>query len=344
MPSGHRVFGGPFRLGICKFRYSVKIASSRLYWTPRASPFRRLTRASMASSLPGVWVRVFFPVPLAFLGRGVLLSSSRMTKSGMASRLRFLALGLSALLERGSSSDGSPGVCFPRAFSRCCEPELGALLGGWETRLGGARFRRLVIESSWSPKESMGPVDFFWHFSSSLHASASSFPLASSFQNNPAACLANWCGFLPESGVVFAVLGGGTLDLVGVFEEPGTFWHAGTAMTRSTKDTGQLAEQLGGPRRDSPSNNPRREPHRLGTIWLGRRTWLVAMLSISCRKEQDTCRMVLKKAPACSWGICSLPRSTSWVWMFRRASLVCRQATARTRARRRVALGKTRVR
>ena len=56
-----------------------------------------------------------------------------------------------------------------------------------------------MIESSWSPKESTGPVDFFWCFSSSLRASASSFPLASSFQNNPVACLADWCGFLPES-------------------------------------------------------------------------------------------------------------------------------------------------
>ena len=168
-------------------------------------------------------------------------------------------------------------------------------------------------------KRAQAPVDFFRSFSSSLRASTSSFPLASSFQNNPAACLANWCGFLPESGVVFATPGGGRLDLVGVCEEPGTFWHAGMAVTHSTKDAGQLAEQLGGPRRDSPSNNPRREPHSLGTIWLRRRTWFLAMLSISCQKEQVTCRMVLKKAPACSWGICSLPRSTSWVWMFCRA-------------------------
>ena len=146
---------------------------------------------------------------MAFPGRGVLSSSSRMTKSGVGSCLRFLAFGLSALSERGSSSDGSPGVCFPWAFSRCCELELGALLGGWETRLGGAHFRRLVIESSWSPKESMGPVDFFRHFSSSLCASVSSFPLASSFQNNPAACLANWCGFFPESGVVLCRSGRG---------------------------------------------------------------------------------------------------------------------------------------
>ena len=298
----------------------------------------------MASSSPGVWVRVFFPVPLAFPGRGVLSSSSRMTKSGVGSCLRFLAFGSSALSERGSSSDGSRGVCFPRNFSRCCEPELGALLGGWETRLGGTHFRRLVIESSWSPKESTSPVDFFRRFSSSLCASASSFPLASSFQNNLVACLADWCGFLPESGVVFAAPGGGRLDLVGVCEEPSIFWHAGTAVTRSTKDAGQLAEQLGGPRRDSPSNNPRQEPHRLGTIWLGRKTWFMAMLSISCWKEQDTCRMVLKKAPAYSWGICSLPRSTSWVWMFRRASSVCHRATARTGARKWVALGKTGVR
>ena len=167
-------------------------------------------------------------------------------------------------------------------------------------------------------------------------------PLASSFQNSPAACLAEWCGFFLDSGVVFATPGGGRLDLVGVFEELGTFWHVGMAVTHSTKDAGQLAEQLGGPRRDNPSNNPQWEPHRLGTIWLGSRTWLVAMLSISCWKEQDTCRMVLKKAPACSWGICSLPRSTSWVWMFRRASSVCRRATARTGGKKLGCLGKDR--
>ena len=159
----------------------------------------------------------------------------------------------------------------------------------------------------------MGPVDIFRHFSSSLRASASSVPLASSFQNSLVACLAELCGFFLDSGVVFATPGGEKLDLVGVCEEPGTFLQAGTAVTRSTKDTGQLTEQLGGPRRDNPSNYPLQKPHRLGTIWLWRKTWFVAMLSISCRKEQDNCRMVLKKAPACSWGICSLPRSTSWV-------------------------------
>ena len=160
-----------------------------------------------------------------------------------------------------------------------------------------------MIESSWSPKESVGPVDFFRRFSSSFPASASSFPLASSFQNNPAACLADWCGFFPESGVVFEAPEEGRLDFVGVWDEPGTFWHAGTAVTRSTKVTGQLAEQLGGPRRDSPSNNPLQDPYRFGTIWLGRKTWFVAMLSISCRKEQVTCRMVFNRTPACSSGI-----------------------------------------
>ena len=69
----------------------------------------------------------------------------------------------------------------------------------------------------------MGPVDFFQCFSSSLRASASSVPLASSFQNSPVACLAKLCGFFPDSGVVFATPGGGRLDLVGVCEEPGTF-------------------------------------------------------------------------------------------------------------------------
>ena len=222
----------------------------------RASPFRCWTSASMASSSPGFWLWVFFPAPLVFLGRGVLSSSSRMTNSGVWSHLRFLAFGLSALSGRGSSSDGSVGGCFPRTFSQCFEPELEALLEGCETRLAGACFRRLVIESSWSPKESTGPVDFFRCFSSSLHTSAYSFPLASSPQNNQAACLANWCDFFPESGVVFAALERGWLDFVGVLDETGMFWQVGTAVTHSTKDACQLTKQLGGPRRDSPSNNP----------------------------------------------------------------------------------------
>ena len=137
---------------------------------------------------------------------------------------------------------------------------------------------------------------------------------------------------------------GGWLGFVGVLDEPGMFWQAGMAVTCSTKDAGQLAEQLGGPRRDSPSNNPLREPHRLGMIWFGRKTWFIAMLSTSCQKEQVTCRMVLKRAPTCSGGTCSLARSTSWVWMFRRASLVCHLATAKAAARSGVARGKTGVR
>ena len=203
--------------------------------------------------------------------------------------------------------------CFSWTFPQSLELELEAWLGGWETQLGAAHFMRSVTESSWLSKESTGPVDFFWCFSSYLRASASSFPLSGSFQNNLATCLADCCDFFSESGVALTALEGGWLALVGVLDEPGTFCEAGVAMTRSTKEAGQLAEQLGGPRRDSPSNNPQQEPHRLGTIWLGRKTWLVAMLSISCRKEQVTCKMVLKKAPACSSGTCSLTRSDSWV-------------------------------
>ena len=184
------MLGGPFRFGICRFRYSVKVASSRLYWASRASPFRCWDSALTASS-PRFWVRVFFPVPLDFLGRGVLSSSSRMTRSGVGSCLWFLAFGSSALSERGSLSDGLAGGGFPWTFSRHLEPEPEMSLGGCETQLAGAHFRRLAIESSWSPKESAGPVDFFRHFSSSFHTSTSSFLLASSPQNNPAACLAD---------------------------------------------------------------------------------------------------------------------------------------------------------
>ena len=164
-----------------------------------------------------------------------------MTRSGVGSRLRFLAFGLSALSDRGSSSDGSAGGGFTRTFSWHLELEPETSLGGCETRLAGAHFRRLAIESSWSPKESVGSVDFFWHFSSSLRASASSFPLASSFQNNPVACLADWCGFFPKSGVVFVAPEEGRLDFVGVWDEPSTFWHVGTAVTCSTKDAGRTA-------------------------------------------------------------------------------------------------------
>ena len=172
---------------------------------------------------------------------------------------------------------------------------------------------RSVTESSWSSKERTGPVDFFWCFSFCLRASASSFPLSGSPQNNLVTCLADWCDFFPESGVAFTAPEWGGLDFVRVLDEPGTFWGAGMAVTRSTNEAGQLAKQLGGPRRDSPSSNPLWEPHRLGMIWLGRNTWLVAMLSISCRKEQVTCKMVLRKAPALSSGTCSLTRSDSWV-------------------------------
>ena len=160
------VLGGPFRFGICRFRYSFKMAILRLYWMDRASPFKRWHSAAIASSSPGVQVQPFFPALFVFPGRGVLSSSSRTTRSGVASRLRFLAFGSSALSERGSSSD-SVGGYFPLTFSLFFEPEVEALLEGCEIRLAGACFKRLAIESSWSPKESTGPVDFFWCFSSS---------------------------------------------------------------------------------------------------------------------------------------------------------------------------------
>ena len=94
----------------------------------QASPFRCWDSASKPSSSPRFWVRIFFPAPLVFPGRGLLSSSSRMTNSGVGSRLQFLAFGSSALLERGSLSDGAAGGCFPRTFSRSFELELEALL------------------------------------------------------------------------------------------------------------------------------------------------------------------------------------------------------------------------
>ena len=155
----------------------------------RALPFKRWHSASTASSSSGVQVRPFFPALFVFPGRGVLSSSSRTIRSGVAARLRFLAFGSSALSERGSSSNRSMGGSLPCDFSERFEPELEAWLEGCEIRLAGARFRRLAIDSSWSPRESTGPVDFFQCFSSRWCASASSFSLASSLQNSLAACL-----------------------------------------------------------------------------------------------------------------------------------------------------------
>ena len=142
-----------------------------------------------------------------------------MTKSGVASHLWLFAFGSSAWSERGSSSDASVGRCFSRTLSRCFEPELEALLEGCEIRLARAHFRRVAIESSWSPRESTGPVDFFRRFSSSWRASSSSFHLASLPQNNPAACLAE-C-FFPESGVVFAAPERGWLGFCRSLERTG---------------------------------------------------------------------------------------------------------------------------
>ena len=126
------MLGGPFRFGICRFRYSFKMAISRLYWTDWASPFKHWHSASTASSSSRVQVRPFFPALFVFPDRGVLSSSSRTTRSGVGSCLQFLAFGSSALSERGSSSDGSAGGSLPRDFSRHFELELEAWLEGCE--------------------------------------------------------------------------------------------------------------------------------------------------------------------------------------------------------------------
>ena len=165
-------------------------------------------------------------------GGAVIILQDNQVRGGVS--FMALSLWLVCPVGEGSSSNRSAGG-FPPTFSRCLELELETSLGGCVTRLGGARFSRLAIESSWSPKESAGPVDFFRRFSFSFHASASSFFLASFPQNTPAACLAEWYGFFLESGVVFTAPEGRT-DLVGVWDEPGMFWHAGTAVTHSTKD------------------------------------------------------------------------------------------------------------
>ena len=58
---------------------------------------------------------------------------------------------------------------------------------------------------------------------------------------------------------------------------------AGSVDTRLTREASQLAGQDGGPNKVRPSMTHQLTPHKFGTIWPGRITWLVATLSISCR-------------------------------------------------------------
>ena len=134
---------------------------------------------------------------------------------------------------------------------------LGLTSRGWRLNPHGHSKK---VRALWTSSSASLPVDVPLHLLFISHRPP---------QNNLAACFAK-CFFL-ESGVVFAIPERDWLGFVRVLDELDTFWQVGTAVTRSTKDAGQLAEQLGGLRRDSPSNNPLREPHRLVTIWFGGR-------------------------------------------------------------------------
>ena len=57
----------------------------------------------------------------------------------------------------------------------------------------------------------------------------------------------------------------------------------GSADTCLTREAGQLARQFWGPNRVKPVIIVWLTPHKFGTIWLGRMTWLIAMPSISCQ-------------------------------------------------------------
>ena len=142
---------------------------------------------------------------------------------------------------------------------------------------------RTVTNSSCSSRDRMGPVGFLLCFSSSRQwDSSSSFFLSSSSQK-----LVIYLGgadFLPdEPGCSFPFPGTGVSRFTRVVSSVGVVFLVGSAVINLTREDGQLVGQLGGPRRVKPSIMLRLIPHRLGTIWLGRMTWLVAMPSISCR-------------------------------------------------------------
>ena len=125
----------------------------------RASPFKHWHSASIASSSSGVWVWPFFPALLVFLAEGaVIILQDHQVWGG------FTFVGSWPLAHppcrRGVHHPTRWEDVFPGLFPQCFEPEVEALLEGCEIRLARARFRRLAIESSWSPKESTGPVDF----------------------------------------------------------------------------------------------------------------------------------------------------------------------------------------
>ena len=177
------------------------------------------------------------------------------------------------------------------------------VLDGCVDRLGVAQLVSSVIECSCSSKERIGLEGFFRRFSSWARASASSFSLFFlSPQNIPAACWIG-CVFFLDPGVNLLALG--LPGLVGVFADPDWPEVPGTGATHSTREAGQLAEQLGGA--TSPSKTSRRALHTLGTSWLPGNSRFMAISSIWCRKEQVIGRIVLKNTPARSG-------PATWVW------------------------------
>ena len=70
----------------------------------------------------------------------------------------------------------------------------------------------------------------------------------------------------------FPLLGPETSHFIGVVSLAGAVLLIGSAVTRSTREAGQLAGQLSGPRRVRPSIRVWLTPHRLGMTCPGRMT------------------------------------------------------------------------
>ena len=126
----------------------------------------------------GYWV--FFPEPLVFPGRGVVSSSSRTTKSGVASRLRLLALahlpGRKGVHHPSRQWDGVfPRLC-PGVLSLSLEPcrkavksdllELAS--GGWRLNPHGHLEK---VRALWTSSDVSLPVGMPPHLLFILHCS-----------------------------------------------------------------------------------------------------------------------------------------------------------------------------
>ena len=123
------------------------------------------------------------------------------------------------------------------------------------------------------------------------------------------------------------------LRFTGVVSPTGVALLAGSADTCWTREASQLAGQFGGPNRVRPSIMLQLTPHKFGTIWPSRMTWLVAMLSISCQEEHITWRRESRKTPACCGGMWRCTKADSCTLTALMAFSVCLQVAVRARLR-----------